>query len=227
MSRYKIINLFDKIFISISIFLIIYAWINFFIRDLWATFFLSLIFSFAVVFLLFHILNLRNEKKLTNKKYLLDLEEKFLAFRILKQHEKLKLLNAILLKNYETKLTKTKLIYEKENRKHQILIATKFEKFSNHNLINLLEEIGNDIDVVEIICCDTENNINLNILNNLKIEIISKKRLYDEFFFPHSIFPNCSNLSTKKEKIKFNVHGHFPVECGIEAYDLCVIFSNL
>ena len=80
MSKYRIVNLIDKIFISVAIFLIIYAWINFYIRNLWTTFFLSLIFTFAVLFILFYFTEKKQNKLSLNKKNVDDMNKYFLAF---------------------------------------------------------------------------------------------------------------------------------------------------
>lgn len=231
MSRFKIINLFDKVFITAGIFLIIYAWINFFIRNLWATFLLSLIFTFASVYLLFFIATRKNKKALANKNYHKDMEEKFLAFKISPLQEKLKLLNSIISKSHETHLTKKNLTFQKDNKKHQVIIAYQIEKLSNNDLINLLEQIENNIDVLQIFCNETQPPLNTKILKEVEIEIISKKRLYDEYFLPHSIYPDSSKLNTEKSTIKLKeILKNFITPSKAKSYFLCgliLIFSSI
>ena len=73
MSRFKIINLFDKIFVTSAIFLIIFAWINFYIRDLYTTFILSIILiirlynsndnvSYKILWIIIMLLKIQMEK---------------------------------------------------------------------------------------------------------------------------------------------------------------------
>ena len=62
MQKYKITSFFDKLMVSCAIFLILYAWINFYIRNLWTTFILSLILSTAIVYVIYYIINKKHEK---------------------------------------------------------------------------------------------------------------------------------------------------------------------
>lgn len=231
MSRFKIINLFDKIFVSVSVFLIVYAWINFFIRDLISTFVLSLIFSSAIIFLLYYILNRHIEKKNKSKTYLKDVEEKFLAFRLLKQDEQINLLKSIIEKTCETQNENKLLVFNRNNKKHQILFAFMKEKLSQFDLVNMIQNTEKDVEVLKIICCNTEPNLNTKILKNLEIEIITKNKLYDEYFLPHNIFPNCSNLNTKPERKKLKeLMRNFFVPSKAKSYFLCgliLIFSSI
>lgn len=231
MTNRKIINLFDKIFISVSIFLLIYAWINFFIRNLWVTFLLSLSFTFASVFLLFYFLDKKNEKKSLSKKHAQDIEEKFLAFRLLNKLNKLKLLKSIIEKTSECKKVKDSLIYFENNKNYQILISTHMDKLTQFELENLIQNLEKNIDVLKIICCNTDSTLNTKILKNLEIEIITKTKLYNEYFYPHGIFPNCSNLNKKNERKKFKeIMKNFITPQKAKSYFLCglvLIFSSI
>ena len=208
-----------------------YAWINFFIRNLWATFFLSLIFSFACVFLLFYILNLKNEKKKINKSYQKDLEEKFLAFQLMSKTGKLNLLKNIIQKRCECKKIKDSLFYELDNKNCQLIVATHIEKITQFELINLVSNLSKNIDILKIICCDFDHNLNLHILKNLEIKIIAKKQLYDEYFSPFNTFPDRTNLNTKKERKKLKeIVVNFFIPNKAKSYFLCgliLIFSSL
>ena len=97
MSKFYIINLLDKIFITSSIFLIIFAWINFYLRDLKISFILSLIFTFAVLFVFFYYLCKKNEKKHLTKLKIENVEKSYFAFKILSKFHQVELLNSMLL----------------------------------------------------------------------------------------------------------------------------------
>ena len=231
MSKYKVINLFDKIFITISIFLLVYAWINFFIRNLWATFLLSLIFTFACIIILFHILNKHDEKKTLNKKNIQDMEEKFLAFRLMSKSNRLNLIKSIIEKTCECKKIKDSLVFQKENKTEQILIVLEKEKLTQFDLINLIQNLEKNVNILKVICCDFETNLNTKILKNLEIEIIPKKKLYEEYFLPYNSLPNCSNLNIKKDRKKFKeIIGNFFISSKAKSYFLCglvLIFSSI
>ena len=231
MSKFKIVNLFDRIFITVSIFLVIYAWINFFLRNLWTTFLLSLIFTFASVFLLFYILNLRSEKKKTSKAYQNDVEEKFLAFMLMSLNEKLNLMKNIIEKSCECKKVKDSLTYSKNNKTHQLIIATDIEKLNQFQLINLISNSKKNIDISTILCCEIDTNLNTKIFKDLEIEFVTKKQLYDEFFLAFNTYPDSSILNTKKEGLNpSKILKNFIIPSKAKSYFLCgliLIFSSI
>lgn len=202
MSKFKIVNLIDKLFVSICTFLVIYAWINFFIRNLYLTFVLSLIFTFAIIFLIYFFINKKQNKKIANKNYLRDVNEKFLAFRLLSKENKILLISKILSLDYKTETKNNTLSFYKNNEKHVVIFATNFEKLDEYNFINLLEQIPNKTDCVDIICnqCLPFNSC---VLKNIKINFITKQILYEEFFLKHQIFPDCSNINNETNKFNF------------------------
>jgi len=116
MSKYRIINLFDKIFISVAVFLLVYAWLIFFIRNLFITFFLSLIFSASIVFVLFYILSKKQSKKTMAKNHIKDMEEKFLAFRLLNKKEQLLFMCTLLKSEKNLKFNKTNLTFKRDEK---------------------------------------------------------------------------------------------------------------
>lgn len=230
MSKFKIVNLFDKIFVSVAVFLIIYAWINFFIRDLFTTFILSLIFSAGVVFLIFFIFNKRKEKTINTKKYLKDVDEKFLAFRLLNLKEQLILLKSIVEKNFTTRIIGENLVLKKDKKTQLVIIATSIQKIDEYSFVNLIKGTPK-VDQIEIICNDFENNINTKIFKDTTIVFTTKKKLYDEYFFKYVIYPDCSNLNIQKGKIKLKeIMKNLFVPSKAKSYFLCgliLIFSSI
>jgi len=231
MGKLKIISLFDKLFITISVFLIIYAWINFYIRDLWATLFLSLLFTSSCVFLIFYISKKKDNKKISDKIYQKNVEENFLAFRLMTKNDKLSLLNNIISKHGETKQKNGCLLIETEDKISQIMVATHIEKLNQFELVNLMQNLEPKVNVLKILVSDFDRNLNTNLLKNLKIEIITKFKLYDEYFNANNSFPDCSNLSNPKERKKFKeIMKNFFVYEKAKSYFFCgliLIFSSI
>ena len=202
MTKFKIINFIDKLFITFSSFLVIYAWINFYIRDILTTFILSLIFSVSCTYILFWILEKKKNKKLLSAKEKEEINKNFLAFRIMPLKEKIALVNKILSINFETKANSKCIIYNNNEETHTIIFATNLTQINQENLINILEEHSIKTTHLEIVCQDMNSNVNCKFLNNLKIEFINKTKLYNDFFKKHNIFPNTSILNNKE--LKFN-----------------------
>lgn len=232
MSKFKIVNLFDKIFVSVSIFLIIYAWLNFYIRNLFSTFILSLIFSSAIIFVLYYFLNKKQERVKLNKKSTDEMNKSFLSFRLTPKKEKLDLLYQIFSREYETKLDNGILSYVKDEKKHIVLIATHIDRINENELINLVDEFVNlDFDVIDIICQDVSQNINSNIFIDKKIVFLTKEKLYTDYFSKYSIFPDDSKIDTSITKLKFrDILKNFFLPEKARSYFFCgliLIFSSI
>lgn len=205
MSKFRIINLLDKSFITFSSFLIIYAWLNFYIRDISTTFILSLFFSLSLTYILFFILNKKKDKKALSAKHNEEINKNFLAFRLTPGKEKLNLINKILSLNYETKVTSKMITYKKENQTYSVIVATNFQNLNQEDLINILEQHNIKTDCVEIICNEYNSNLNANLFKDLKIYFINKTKLYTDFFQKNNIYPNTSILNDKELKFNWKV----------------------
>lgn len=232
MSKFKIVNLFDKIFVSVSIFLIIYAWLNFYIRNLFSTFILSLIFSSAIIFVLYYFLNKKQERVKLNKKSTDEMNKSFLSFRLTPKKEKLDLLYQIFSREYETKLDNGILSYVKDDKKHIVLIATHIDRINENELINLVDEFVNlNFDVIDIICQDVSQNINSNIFIDKKIVFLTKEKLYTDYFSKYLIFPDDSKIDTSITKLKFrDILKNFFLPEKARSYFFCgliLIFSSI
>lgn len=232
MSKYKIVDLIDKIFITTTIFLLIFAWINFYIRNLYLTFILSLIFTFACVYVLFYILNKKNEKAITKQKNQNDINENFLAFQLSAHEKKLKLMQEILSNNFETEVKNESLFYTDLNKKHMVIFATKFQTLTMENLISILDEFYTEtVDVFDIICSESSINLNTKIFTNQEIKIIPKTELYENFFKKYNTFPNSDHINKSITKFSFKeLIKCFFLPHKAKGYLLCgsiLIFSSI
>jgi len=231
MSRFKLVNLIDKLFITIACFFITYAWINFYIRDLSSTFILSVIFSLAFTYVLFFFLERKKDKKINSSKLDETINKNFLAFRLMPTKEKLTLLNKVISQNHETKQTTKGIFYKKENLTHCIIVATKIQNLTQEDLINLIENLNQKINCIEIICNQFSSNINAEFINNLKIVFIDKQKLYNDYFLKYNIYPDTSILNEKNLKINWKIiFKNFLQEKKAKRYfvlGLVLIFSSI
>lgn len=203
MSRFKLVNLIDKVFVTIAVFLIVYAWINFYIRSLITTFVLSLVFTFAIIYLIYFFVDKKQTQKSITKKRAEEINKNFFAFKMLSKQEKSKLLKSILEKNYPTKLIANKLTYVKDGKTHLVLISCGLDNANQNDIFNLLSEnFQKNINEIDIICQNFLE-INTKIYKNVKINLINKQQLYDNFFFKYGIFPDDSALENNINKLSF------------------------
>lgn len=230
MIKSRLITFIDKIFLSFTVFLIVYAWINFFVGNLFATFILSLIISSSIIFVFYYFFNRKKTKKLSIINYLKDVEEKFLAFSLLGVKERLKLIYEIASNSYKCEKHKDKIVCFDQTKKIVILTHFNSERLTQFELNKLIAGMFK-YDEIKIICKEKNPALNLKIFKNPNIEIISKKELYDEWFLKHSIFPETSFLNTEKMKINLKkILRNFIVRNKAKSYLFCgfiLLFSSI
>lgn len=98
MSKFGIVNLIDKLFITMGIFLVVFAWINFYFHSLWSSFIFSILISFAIVYLLYFILGRKSKKFALSKAENIEMNKLFFTFRLNPKEERLKLIRQIIIK---------------------------------------------------------------------------------------------------------------------------------
>lgn len=229
MSKFKIINLIDKIFITVALFLLVFAWINFYMRSLWISFIVATIISITLINIIYFFINKKqtkiNDLKVNNEK----IDDMFLAFKLSSKEEKFNLLNKIYSISHQTKIKKGVLFYEKDNKQHQIILATHFDKVNQKTLLNLLDENATNVDCYDIICASSEY-INPNIYTNKSILITNKEKLY-KLFVETGVFPNIEILTKNISKPKFkDILRKFFVPEKSKSYFFCgliLIFSSI
>ena len=231
MSKFKIVNLFDKLFITVCVFLIMFAWINFYIRSLWITLCLSVIFSISLVYVLFFILNKKNEKKLCKSHQIDSVNSSFFNFRMLNRQEKLNFLKDLYANNYDIELKNGKLEYLKDGKKHLLILASPISRLDNENFLDLIEQHHNcKADCIDIICGDSLVDTNKNILKNKQIFIVDKFKLFS-MCEQNNLFPKNENLNVSASKVNFKqILQSFFVPSKSKPYFMCgliLIFSSI
>ncbi len=232
MQKFKIIDLLDKLFISVCVFLLLYAWLNFYLRNLWLTFVLSTIFCFAIMFIFNYVTEKRNQKKNITKELQKEIDKNYYAFKLTPAKEKLAIINQILTKTCSTTLLNDAITYTLNNKTHLILFATKQTKLTQNEMLNLLENFLNiKVDIIEIVCEAKETNLTTEIYKDKEIKIIDKSALYLNYFKKEGIYPDCTNLMLERKKTPFKqvVLNFFTPEKA-KGYFFCglvLIFSSI
>ncbi len=232
MSRFKIVNLIDKIFVSVAIFLLVYAWVNFYIRNLFTTFIISLIVSFAIIFVLYYILEKREYKFQLTKQEKDKFLKTILAFRLLPKKEKQKMLADIIEKSNGRIIDQSHLTFVKDEKTHIVLLATNIEQLTNNDIVNLIDSNLNEkVDVIDIICNDISLNIKTDYLKTTTINLIDKNKFYNDYILKYGINIDLSDLDNSINKIKFKdiLRGMF-LPFKARSYFICgliLIFSSI
>lgn len=230
MSRFRIVNIFDKVFVSCCVFLITYAWFNFFIRNLWFSFFASLVLSSAILFLSFYLLEKKNTKKCLSKKRIEDIEKTFLGFKLMPLIEKLNLIKSIISENSNAELFEDSILIKSGQELHQIFVTTTEKFLSEQSFFNILEKRQKNIKKLYIICENFNTNLNINLVSNLDIQIVDKTIFFDEYISNSSVLIDTSILNYKTKKTIKQMCKNFFIPIKSKQYFFCgliLIFSSL
>ncbi|MBR4998905.1 MAG: hypothetical protein IKY10_03400 [Clostridia bacterium] len=153
-----------------------------------------------------------------------------MAFRLLSKSNQLHLINSIIQKEFNSRIIDNFIVYKNNNKTCLILIETRIEKLTEFDVINLLQGLPR-ADKIQIVCCEIFASINTKILNDTEIVFLSKKSLYDEFFFKHSIYPNTDIINTKKQPLSFKqILKNLIIPHKAKSYFFCgliLIFSSI
>ncbi len=106
MSRFGIVNLVDKLFVTIGIFLLVFAWVNFYLRNLWISFIFGIIISFAAIYLISFFMGKKNKKLALTKQENDEMNKLFYTFRLNSKADRLKLIKNLLVKELDEQFKK-------------------------------------------------------------------------------------------------------------------------
>ena len=201
MKESKFVKLIDRAFISFCLFLLLYAWINFYIRDLLSTFIISLILTSSITFIIFLHLNNKVKSKSNLAAVQIDIDKNFLAFSLLPENKKANLIKTILDREYMTKIEKNKVYYNLDNKRICISFLNKDIENQNDLIYAINELTLSGIDKICLVTNIINKNVETQLLNNIEIEIIDKTKLYTDYFLKYQIYPDKTNLIEKNDKI--------------------------
>lgn len=198
MSKYKIVNIVDRIFISTCVFLLFFAWINFYVRDLRLTFVFALLASFSVCFLLFLYFSKKQTKENKTKARIGLVEKHFLAFILQSNQERLDSLSQV----YDTEKSSTNGFLKSKNNLY--FVYTENEKLDKTAYFNIIAQAKNlNFETLYIICGDIGEPLNLQIFKDKKVKIINKTQLLDDYENKNVDIVSNSNLNLAPPKIKW------------------------
>lgn len=223
MSKFKIVNLFDKLFITICLFLVFFAWANFYIKNLFATFFLSLILTAGTCFAIFYFYKHKQTKSLISKQKIEDRNKTFLAFCLSNKNEQFEILKQTfgVEKTVEDFYVCNKDFY---------FVFNQNETLCENDFLNIIANARqHDFENLNIIC-NKASKLNLNILKGKIISIICKEKLVELFNEKHTNI-NVNNLNLEPEKFCWKDFAiNFFNEKKAKSYFVCglvLLFSSL
>ncbi len=199
MSRFKFVNIVDSLFISVVIFFIIFAWIQFFVKNILLSLFLSAIFSsLAILFIRW-----LKAKKYTSTQNKLTQSSKLASFKIAIQsmpHQKLiTLIKKLIPAEYNPKTIKGDISFVKNNSS-TIFTFYYLGELNDIMLLNIIKNKTADKFVIFCSNFNQEADIIARSLKNKNIDIINLEQLY-EIFNKNNISVDTGHIDLNKHKI--------------------------
>lgn len=196
MSKFKFIKIIDSMFVAITLFLIIFAILQYFLKSIAMSSLISAFITFSSLFLIKVYKNSRAEKNISppSKE---ELETFFINFLLLSNNEKLSLIQVLFKCGKDFKINKQKIEFYEENKKACVIINKSLYELNNLEIINLIQKNKKIYDKLILI----SNNFSSNYKNikldffGTEIKFLSAKDLL--------ILSKKENLKIS-EKIKIN-----------------------
>jgi len=201
MSKFKFVNIIDVIFLSIITFFIIFAWVQFFLKNFFLSLFISAILAISVMFGIKYI----KFRKYSSKQQALASNSNLIRFKLAIQtmpSSKLALIiKKLIPSKYLPKITKSDICFTKDNSIHSFT----FFYSTPLNDTKVLDIIKTQkADNITIFCSSFDKDAKLvsSAFKNKKIELINLDQLY-EIFNHKNIEIDTNNIDLNKNKITF------------------------
>lgn len=204
MSKFKIFQVLDTVFKTTIIFLIAFAWTNFYIDSLWLVFLLSILITIFVNYILRFLFNKRSSKKQSESMQLQQIEMSNISIQLKTDYEKTRYLST-LITGENKKVHKSYISYSKNQKKKILTYYYKTSVLDEYILLNIINDYLSKADEIVILCTSYSDKAKkfATSITNHKIILLNKTETY-EHLFSQNISTLQSDLITEKAtKITF------------------------
>lgn len=204
MSKFKIIRILDTVFKTSVVFLIAFAWINFYLENLWLVFLLSI----SITMLICYILNIfsvkKNAKKQNEASVLQQIEMSNMSMQLKTDSEKSKYI-ASLVKGDNKKIHTAYVSYTKNDINKIVTYYYKTSILDEYILLDIINKFLYKSDEIIVLCTqytDKANKIASSIANH-KISLLNKSETYFNLFSKNDCVPKSNLITEKATKFTF------------------------
>lgn len=198
MSKFKFINTVDTIFLAFVILFVCFAWIQFFIKNIILSLFISLILSFGIIL----TLNYFKSKKYKNTQSILKRDYDFSCFRVAIQTMSVLKLTSTIKKiiphKYCPKSIKGDIHFIK-NGESYILTFYYIDELKHNSLLNIVKNKICDNLIVFCSSYTQEAKSISGVFTNKSIELIDLEQLF-EILNSKNVLIDTSNINLEKPK---------------------------
>ena len=197
MSKFKFVNIVDTIFISIATFLIIFAWIQFFVKNFLLSLFLSAILTITILCIIRWLKSKKhssNQAKLTYNSNLVCFK---LAIQTMPSTKLATLIKKLIPAKYLAKTTKGDITFVKDNTPHTFTFYYATE-LTEAKLLEIIKT--KPAKHLTIFCSSHTQDVKViaSAFKNRHIELITLEQLFEIF--------NSKNISIDTSHIDLNKH---------------------
>ena len=199
MSKFKFVNILDIVFLIIFTFLIVFAWVQFFVKHLVLSLFISLILCGGIVFISRYIKSKKHLKYQLKQKQNEDFIKFKLTIQTMPTQQLISLIKKLIPSSYVPKSIKCDLHFIKNNSKH-IFTFCYNEILTENKLLELIKTKKSSN--LTVFCASFDKSIKhiASAFKNIKIGIIDLEQLYQIFNYNNILIDN-SNIDLTNSKL--------------------------
>lgn len=199
MSKFKFVNILDLVFISVGILLIFFAWINFFIRNIFLALLCSALLSGLTVAIITYFKIKKTNKAILQFTHQQALEKFKFAIQSASSQKLISILKQLIPKNCPIKIKQGNIFFTSDE-KENVFIPFYSQDLNDNLLLNLIKNIN--VSNITIFCSNYSKEAKYisSIFNNKTITLISLDELY-KLTIQKKIKVDTENINLSKPKI--------------------------
>ncbi len=199
MSKFKFVNIVDTIFITLATLLIIFAWVQFFIKNIILSLILASIISLCIIFLMRRIKSKKQARHLNNIAQTTEMLKFKLTIQTLPYPKLISLIKQLIPSKYEPKTIKGDIVATKDGVAH-IFTTHLNGELTEFSLLEILRT--KPYSDITIFCISANNDTKAicSAFKNKRITLINLEQLYN-LFNQNNITIDTSNIDLTKHKI--------------------------
>lgn len=199
MSKFKFVNIIDTIFLSFATFLIIFAWVQFFVKNLLLSLFISAILAIATILTIRFFKNkkyLAKQSEIANSANLIRFK---LAIQTLPNTKLATIIKNLIPAKYFAKSVKGDIVFNKQDNVHAFTFYYSAQ-LTDTKLLELIKTKKCDRLVVFCSSFNQDAKLISSAFKDKKIELVDLEQLY-HIFNKHNIHIDTTNIDLNKSKI--------------------------
>jgi len=201
MSKFKFINIVDVIFLSILTFFIIFAWVQFFLKNFLLSLFVSAILACSVMLIVKHIKSRKYSSKQQSLANTSNLTRFKLAIQTMQTSKLVSIIKKLIPSKYLPKTTNND-IYFKKNESEHIFTFYYSAPLNDSKVLDIIKNKKADNIIIFCSTFDKDAKLVSSAFKNKKIELINLEQLY-QLFNSKNIEIDTKNIDLNKSKISF------------------------